>query len=121
MKILVCEDNLLMLKTIEISLIKRGYEVLKAVDGGEGIRILDREKVDLLLTDINMPYNSGLELIQHIKNRLDYRVPVIIMSVINLEETKKLAKELGAVSYITKPFDPGLLIHMIEEFTTKSE
>jgi two-component system response regulator VicR len=120
-KILVCEDNLLMLKTIEFSLRKHGYEVIKAMDGGEGIQILNREKVDLLITDINMPYNSGLELIQHIKNKLDNKIPVIIMSIINLEETKKHAKELGAVNYITKPFDPETLMNMITEITTKRE
>jgi DNA-binding response OmpR family regulator len=120
-KILVCEDNLLMIKTIELTLRKHGYEVIKAMDGGEGIQILNQEKVDLLISDINMPYNSGLELIQHINNKLDYKIPVIIMSVIKLEETKKHAKELGAVNYITKPFDPETLIDMIKEIATKSE
>jgi DNA-binding response OmpR family regulator len=106
-----------MLRTIEYTLRKNGYDVLKAMDGGEGIQILNREKVDMLITDINMPYNSGLELVQFIRNRINYSMPVIIMSVISLEETKKLAKELGAVHYITKPFDPETLIGIIKEYT----
>ena len=120
MKILVCEDNLLLLKTVEHTLNKQGYEVLKALDGGEGIRILQQEKVDLLITDINMPYNSGLELIQYIRNKLSYKVPVIIMSIINLEDTKKHARELGAVHYITKPFKPETLISMIKDIATRN-
>jgi DNA-binding response OmpR family regulator len=106
-----------MLRTIEFTLRNKGYEVVKAMDGGEGINILNREKIDLLITDINMPYNSGLELLQHVREKLDYRIPVIVMSVISLEETKKHAWELGAVHYITKPFDPGTLIDKIKEIT----
>ena len=121
MKILVCEDNLLMLRTIEFTLKKHGYEVIKAIDGGQGIQILDHEKIDILITDINMPYNSGLELIQHIKKNLSYRIPVIIVSVINLEETKKHAKELGAVNYITKPFDPETLVEMVKNISNNNE
>ncbi|HDR68528.1 MAG TPA: response regulator [Bacteroidaceae bacterium] len=114
MKILVCEDNILMLKTIEFTLRKYGYEVFNAVDGEKGIQILDSEKIDVLITDINMPYNSGLELIQHIKTNLNYTIPVIIVSGINLEVIKQQAKALGAVNYVTKPFDPEILVEMIK-------
>lgn len=119
MKILVCEDNLLMLKTIEFTLKKHGYEVINAVDGHKGIEVLNNEKIDILVTDINMPYNSGLELVQHIKTNLSGKVPVIIVSGINLEETKQHAKELGAVNYITKPFDPEILVEMIHKIINK--
>ena len=117
MRILVCEDNLLMLKTIEFTLKKNGYEVINAMDGDQGIQILDSQKIDILITDINMPYNSGLELIQHIKKHLNYRIPVIIVSGITLEETKQHAKELGAVNYVTKPFDPEILVDMIRDIS----
>ena len=114
MKVLVCEDNLLMLKTITFTLKKQGYEVVEAMDGSQGIKALNDEDIDVLITDINMPYNNGLELIQHIKSNLGNRIPVIIVSGINLEETKQHAKELGAVNYVTKPFDPIILVDMIE-------
>jgi len=65
MNILVCEDNIMTLKAIEFSLKKAGYEVFKAGDGSQGIRILGEEKIDLVVTDINMPYTKGLELIRH--------------------------------------------------------
>lgn len=119
MKILVCEDNLLMLKTIEFTLKSHGYEVVNATDGHQGIQVLNEQEIDILVTDINMPYNSGLELIQHIKSNLSGKVPVIIVSGINLEETKQHAKELGAVNYVTKPFDPEILVEMIQKITNK--
>ena len=119
MKILVCEDNLLMLKTIEFTLKNHGYEVVNATDGNQGIQALNEQGIDILVTDINMPYNSGLELIQYIKSNLNGKVPVIIVSGINLEETKQHAKELGAVNYVTKPFDPEILVEMIQKITNK--
>jgi DNA-binding response OmpR family regulator len=114
MKVLVCEDNLLMLKTITFTLRTQGFEVIEAVDGSQGIKALNEQDIDVLITDINMPYNNGLELIQHVKSNLGNRIPVIIVSGINLEETKQHAKELGAVNYVTKPFDPIILVDMIE-------
>ena len=110
-----------MLRTIEFTLKKYGYEVIKAVDGGQGIQILNNEKIDILITDINMPYNSGLELIQHIKKNLSYPIPVIVVSVINLEETKRHAKELGAVNYITKPIDPETLVEMVKNISNNNK
>ena len=117
MKILVCEDNLLMLKTIEFTLKKHGYEVVNAVDGNQGIKALTNEQIDVLVTDINMPYNSGLELIQFIKTNMGNKIPVIIVTGITVEETRQHAKELGAANYVTKPFDPEVLVEMIRDLS----
>jgi DNA-binding response OmpR family regulator len=113
MTILVCEDNIMMLKTIEFALLKEGHEVIEAYDGDQGISILKEKKIDLMITDINMPYTKGLELVRFINTQLEYSVPVIIVSGITLEETKAHALELGAIGYLTKPFDPGELVDMI--------
>ena len=113
MRILVCEDDILMLKTIEFALLKQGHEVIKASDGDQGIKILQEETVDLMITDINLPYAKGLELVRFIKTKLGSRVPVIIVSGITLDETRDHALELGAVGYLTKPFDPAELAGMI--------
>ncbi len=113
MKILVCEDNPIALKTIEFTLIKAGYEVLQAADGEQGINLLDSQQVDLVITDINMPFTKGLELVQYINTRMNSRVPVIIISGINLKETQDHARELGARGYLTKPFDPKQLLEMV--------
>lgn len=80
MNILVCEDNIMMLKTIELSLLKAGYGVFKAVDGFQGIRILGEEKIDMVITDINMPYTKGLELIRHINTQMETKIPVIVVT-----------------------------------------
>jgi DNA-binding response OmpR family regulator len=113
MRILVCEDNAMTLKTIEFTLKKAGYDVLMAEDGDQGIKILNEEKVDLVISDINMPFTKGLELVRYINTQLDAKIPVIIVSGITLDETRDHALELGAKGYLTKPFNPEEMLAMI--------
>jgi len=120
MKILVCEDNILTLRTVEFALKKEGFEVFKAVDGDEGIRILDEQAIDVVITDINMPYTKGLELVLHVNDKFDKKIPVIIISSITLKETKDHALELGAKGYLTKPFDLDVLVDMISSLTPEN-
>jgi DNA-binding response OmpR family regulator len=115
MKILVCEDNLIMLHTIAQSLAREGHEVLKAKDGKEGVAYLREGGVDLLITDINMPFTKGLELIRLVKSEMGGRIPVIVLSGINLQETMDHARELGTRSYLTKPVDPVELLRLVKE------
>jgi two-component system, chemotaxis family, chemotaxis protein CheY len=119
MTILVCEDNLITLKTIAYTLIKSGYQVLQAEDGDQGIEILQNDKVDVVITDINMPYTKGLELVRFINTQMKTKIPVIIISGITLDETKDHAMELGAAGYLTKPFDPRVLLDMVQSVVDK--
>ena len=117
MNILVCEDNIMTLKTIELSLRKAGYEVFNAGDGFQGIKILGEEKIDLVITDINMPYTKGLELIRHINTQMENKIPVIVVTGITNEETRDHAMELGAQGYLTKPFDPKEMLDLVKDLT----
>lgn len=119
MRILICEDNLITLKTLAFSLAKCGYEVLQAADGDQGIEILNNEHIDLVITDINMPYTKGLELVRYVNSKMKSKIPVVIISGITLDETKDHAMELGAEAYLTKPFDPEELLHMVKAIAEK--
>ena len=114
MNILVCEDNLMTLRTIEFALKKEGYSVFKAVDGDQGIKVLAEEEIDLVITDINMPYTKGLELVRHINTNLVPKIPVIVVSGITNKETREHALELGAEGYMTKPFDLNAMVDMVK-------
>ena len=120
MNILVCEDNVMTLRTIEFALKKAGYLVFKAEDGDQGIRILAEEEIDLVITDINMPYTKGLELVRHINTKLEPKIPVIVVSGITNKETKEHALELGAEGYITKPFDLNAMVDMVKSVSGKN-
>ncbi len=113
-KILVCEDNKLTQRVLEVALKKMNYEILVATDGEEGIRLLKENEIGLVITDINMPYNSGLEIVEFVRKKYGKEIPVIIVTNINLDDIRKQAQELGADAYITKPFDPAELIHAIQ-------
>ena len=117
MKILVCEDNTLTLRSIEYSLKNAGFEVSKAIDGGQGIRILQEEEIDLVITDINMPYTKGLELVRHVNTKMEKKIPVIIITGITLEETREHALELGASGFLTKPLDLDELIDKVKSLS----
>ena len=117
MVILVCEDNLMTLKTIEFTLRKEGYQVLMAENGDEAIHMLMEKDIDMVITDINMPYTKGLELVRYINTQLEKKIPVIIISGITLEETKEHALELGAKGYLTKPFDLDELLDMVRSLS----
>ena len=119
MKILVCEDNKLTLRSIELALQKAHYDVLKAADGRQGRLILEEEDVGLLITDINMPYSLGLELVRYVNTQRKDKIPVIIISGITQKETEVHAMELGAQGYIKKPLDLNVLVDMVNQFTEK--
>lgn len=104
MKILVSEDEPMLLKTIELKLKKEGYTVVIANDGREAAAKLEEEDPDMLITDIMMPYVSGLELISIIRKKDHKRIPIIILSAMEQEKVVMEAFELGADDYITKPF-----------------
>lgn len=116
MKVLVCEDNTLTLRSIEYSLKNAGYDVSRAMDGEQGIRILQEEEIDLVITDINMPYTKGLELVRHVNTKMERKIPVIIITGITLEETREHALELGASGFLTKPLDLDVLVDTVKSF-----
>ncbi|MCP4314065.1 MAG: response regulator [Bacteroidetes bacterium] len=120
MRILVCEDNPLTLRSIEYVLKNAGFDVVMAKDGDQGIRILNEEKVDLVITDINMPYTKGLELVRHVNTNLETKIPVIIVTGITLEETREHAIELGAKGFLTKPLDLDVLVKTVRSLSDKN-
>lgn len=110
MKILVAEDEPMLLKTIELKLKKEGYEVITTADGREAAAKIEEMNPDLVITDIMMPYVSGLEIVSIIKKRTDKRIGIIMLSAMEQEKVVMEAFELGADDYITKPFSLNELV-----------
>lgn len=106
MKILVAEDEPLMLMAIEAKLKNEGFDVVGAQDGREALKILETAVPDLIITDILMPYTSGLELISIVKSGENKKIPIIVLSGLGQEDTVMEAFQLGADDFITKPFNP---------------
>ena len=109
MKILVAEDEPMLLKTIELKLKKEGYDVIATIDGREAISKIESEQPDLVISDIMMPYASGLELTAILKKR-EKQIPIIILSAMEQEKVVMEAFELGADDYVIKPVEPRVLL-----------
>lgn len=115
-KILICEDDIITLKTLEYSLKKEGYEVLAASDGKVGAELLrdNIQSINMMITDQHMPFFSGLELVHLVRNELKTELPIIMLTRVNMDDTKKLAFSLGVNEYMTKPFHPKQLVIKIK-------
>ena len=103
-KILVCDDDKEIVEAIEIYLSQEGYKVLKAYDGEEALKLLDKHKVDLLIIDVMMPRLDGIRATLKIREKQN--MPIIILSAKSEDADKILGLNVGADDYMTKPFNP---------------
>ena len=93
------------------------FRIVEASSGFEALRLLPREKVDLILTDINMPDINGLELISYLRNNANYlTIPVIIISTEGSQKDIDKGKLLGANEYLIKPIDHAKLQALISSY-----
>lgn len=105
-KILVVDDSPTIRKFITIALKVKGYDIVCAGDGMEALELLPNDKVDLIITDLNMPNVDGYNLIARIRSNENYQnTPIIVMSNLSDAEDIERAIQLGANSYLIKPFD----------------
>ena len=107
-QVLIVDDSSVMRKIVERSLRQAGIDslvVFEAGSGVEGLEILKSRKLDLILSDINMPSMDGLEFVRQLRSRqVAVGVPVVMITTESSEEHVKQAIEAGASGYIRKPF-----------------
>jgi DNA-binding response OmpR family regulator len=117
-KIVLAEDNSTLSLLLKFRLEKEGYELFMAVDGKEAIELIEIHKPDLILTDIMMPFVSGLEVISHVRNELTIETPIIVFSSAGQEEMVLKAFSLGANDFMGKPFSPNELVIRVKRLLT---
>ncbi len=116
--ILIADDSSTM-RSMLISTIETlgDYRIVEASSGFEALRLLPRENVDLILTDINMPDINGLELISYLRNNSNYQsIPVFIISTEGSQKDIDKGKQLGANEYLIKPIDHSKLQALISAY-----
>ncbi|WP_374445282.1 response regulator transcription factor [Epilithonimonas sp.] len=118
MLILIAEDDELILKTIEHKLLREGHEVILTRNGKEAIETLKEKDVDVAITDIMMPFASGIEILSSLR-AMGKQTPVIMLSSMGQEEVVLNAFDLGASDFIVKPFSPNELMLRIKRFIPK--
>lgn len=117
-KIVLAEDNSVLSLLLKFRLEKEGYKLLIAVDGKQAIELIEEHNPELILTDIMMPFVSGLEVISHVRNKLNSQTPVIVFSSAGQEEIVLKAFDLGATDFMSKPFSPHELVIRVKRLLT---
>ncbi len=113
-KILIVDDELLILRIISDILGKEGYEVKTAINYFNASQLLDGEKFDVVITDIRMPEKSGIDLLTHVRE-INSDIPVILMTGFATLETAVEAVKQGAFDYLTKPLDFNKLKRIVSQ------
>lgn len=118
-RILIVDDEELIIKTLSKLLEREKYEVLIAKSGQDAIIIMEEESFDLIITDIRMPGINGVEIIKDIYNNLQKnnlnKTPVIFITGYADEKIEKAARDLMPIDYIYKPFDTSELLNKIKK------
>lgn len=112
MTILVCDDDKESVEAIEIYLMQEGYNVEKAYDGQEALKIVKDKKIDLMIIDVMMPKLDGIRATLQI--RKESKIPIIILSAKTEDADKILGLNVGADDYVTKPFNPLELVARVK-------
>jgi DNA-binding response OmpR family regulator len=111
-KILVCDDDKEIVEAVDIYLSQEGFEVIKAYDGYEALKIMEKTPVDLLIVDVMMPGLDGIRTT--LKVRETSSIPIIILSAKSEDNDKILGLNIGADDYLTKPFNPAELVARVK-------
>jgi len=115
--ILVADDSPTIRKFVSASLCLNGFEVVAAADGMEAVEKLPQHKVDLVITDLNMPNLDGYEFIKIIRQNDQYSdIPIIILSSLAGSEEVHKGLSCGANSYLIKPFDPKRIQYEVAKY-----
>jgi DNA-binding response OmpR family regulator len=110
--ILMVDDDINILKLVDIQLSKLGYQVFQAKNGMEALEILKKQACNLAVVDVMMPYMDGYALTKEI--RTQYDIPVILLTAKSEIEDKERGFQAGTDDYLVKPFEPKELIFRIK-------
>jgi two-component system chemotaxis response regulator CheY len=122
-RILIVEDSPTMRTLLASALeeLEGSVKIVEAESGFEALRLLPRERWDLIVTDVNMPDINGLELVSFAKGNAAYaHVPLIIVSTEGSERDREKGLGLGADAYLVKPFMPGELCEIASQLLSRS-
>ncbi|MFH1859790.1 MAG: response regulator [bacterium] len=119
-KILVVDDDIAIVRMIEFKLKTAGLEVTCAFNGQEALDKISEDKPDVIITDINMPLMTGIELVRQLKSSVQTMdIPIIILTARGEDEQKEEAGQIGANVFVNKPFAPSKLLEIVQQIAGK--
>ncbi len=113
-KILIVDDSSSVRTVARMALREKGYDVVEAGNGQEALKVLQGDRCHLVISDVNMPVMDGITLLKEIKANPNYKfTPVIMLTTDAGEDKKQEGRAAGAKAWITKPFQPQLLVDAV--------
>jgi len=114
--VMTVDDSASVRQMVAFTLKQNGYDVIEAVDGQDALAKLSSNKVDMLLTDLNMPKLDGIGLIKGVRaSNLNKFIPIVMLTTESQDSRKKEGKSAGATGWIVKPFKQDQLIAVIKK------
>ncbi|MFN7959338.1 MAG: response regulator [Holophagaceae bacterium] len=114
--ILTVDDSSTMRQMITFTLKGAGFEVLEAGDGVEALEVAAGKKLDLIITDVNMPRMDGITLVQRLRAQPGFKfTPILVLTTESDASMKMKGKEAGATGWIVKPFSPEKLLDVVNK------
>ncbi|MFA7097350.1 MAG: response regulator [Gammaproteobacteria bacterium] len=112
--IMIVDDSASLRQVVAIALKGAGYNVVEACDGKDALAKLDGTKVNLIISDVNMPNMDGITLLKEVRNRPDLRfTPVIMLTTESQESKKQEGRAAGAKAWVVKPFQPAQMLDAV--------
>jgi len=112
----VVDDSLSMQKMVSLTLKTAGHNVVEAADGSQALIMAQKEQVDLVLSDVNMPNMNGIELCKKIRQLPNYKfTPFLMLTTESAGNVKMQGKEAGATGWLVKPFNPSQLLATVKK------
>jgi two-component system chemotaxis response regulator CheY len=114
--ILTVDDSTSVRQMVGFTLKNAGYEVQEACDGKDALGKLNGGKVNMIITDLNMPNMDGIELIRQVRANPAHKfVPIVMLTTESQAEKKQAGKSAGATGWIVKPFKPDQLVAVVKK------
>lgn len=114
MNILIVEDNPMVLKALNYTFSHSEYNVICAIDGLQAKEFYDQEKPAIVISDLMLPFLTGLELIEHIRDTEEKYTKIIVLTSMGMEDSISQAFELGVDDYMVKPFISSELVARVK-------
>ncbi|RZJ52202.1 MAG: response regulator [Flavobacterium sp.] len=115
MRIILAEDNDILRRSLSFFLESKGFTVDQFADGKDALNAIESNNYNLILTDINMPGVSGMEITQFVRKSIGSDVPIIIFTSSGVEQTELDCFDIGANEFIAKPVSPAVLLVRINK------
>lgn len=114
--ILVVDDSASLRQVVNIALSGAGYKVIEACDGRDALGKLNGEKINLIISDVNMPNMDGITFVKELKKLANYKfTPVIMLTTESQEGKKAEGQAAGAKAWVVKPFQPAQMLAAVSK------